>query len=253
MLGRLGPVLALSAVGGGALLLVLWASMAGPMSVSAHDPSRLPLPTRPAVSSSPTPAPSASPSPVPTRTAGGQRAGWVGELAEVGVLIGVGVLVLWLWRQWSATAGRRRRTVRGRVAVSTEGAELDASLDTEPDREAIRAGLAQRYAEQVAALTELPPRNGIVQSWVLFEEAAAHAGVARARTETTTEFVVRLLHLLDIDPAAVGRLRALYVEARFSSHAVDVAQRDQARRALDAIHRDLDLAVPAASPSGTSA
>ncbi|HEX2894301.1 MAG TPA: DUF4129 domain-containing protein [Marmoricola sp.] len=121
------------------------------------------------------------------------------------------------------------------------------------DHDAIRAGLAEQYADQVAALTRLPPRNGIVQSWVLFEEAARDAGVARARAETTTEFVVRLLHLLDIDPAAVGRLRALYVEARFSAHVVGPAHRDQARSALAAIHRELDLALPAASPSGGGA
>jgi hypothetical protein len=121
------------------------------------------------------------------------------------------------------------------------------------DHEAIRASLAEQYAGQVAALTRLPPRNGIVQSWVLFEEAARHAGVTRAPAETTTEFVVRLLHLLDIDPAAVGRLRALYVEARFSPHVVGPAQRDQARGALASIHRELDLALPAGSPSGGGA
>ena len=137
------------------------------------------------------------------------------------------------------------------MARSADAVDMEAPADAGVDAEVIRAGLAEQYAEQVVALTRLPPRNGIVQTWLLFEEAAGHAGVARAPAETTAEFVVRLLHLLDVDPAAVGRLRALYVEARFSSHVVGPAQRDEARRALDAIHGELDLAVSGASRSGS--
>lgn len=178
---------------------------------------------------------------------------WFGELVDVIVVMGLGLLISLLLYRCVQGTSRLRRTTGGRAAGSPESVDLETAGRKALDHAAIRAGLAQQYADQVAALTRLPPRNGIVQSWVLFEEAARHAGVARARAETTTEFVVRLLHLLDIDPAAVGRLRALYLEARFSPHAVGLSQRDQARSALATIHRELDLALPAASPSGSGA
>lgn len=235
------------------LLVVLWASVAGPVNVSTRDPSRLGLPTPPAVSSSLTPTPSASPPPTPARHTSARGLGWIGQLADVVLAIGLCAVAFWLLHRWYDGTSRRRRPAAGSIAERRERVDFAAPLDAEVDGDVVRATLAERYADQVDALTRLPPRNGIVQSWVLFEEAAGKAGVARARAETTTEFVVRLLHLLDIDPAAVGRLRALYVEARFSSHEVGAVQRDQARRALDAIHRDLDVAAPAASPSGAGA
>ena len=76
---------------------------------------------------------------------------------------------------------------------------------------------------------------------MIFEGAAAEARVARRPAETATEFVVRFLHSLDVDPRPVGELAHLFHEARFSSHPMAAGARARATRALAGIHRDLAL------------
>ncbi len=73
----------------------------------------------------------------------------------------------------------------------------------------------------------------------MLEEAAAEAGVVRRPAETATEFVVRFLHTLDVDPRPVAQLEDLYHEARFSTHPLGSDARTRAEAALEAIHRDL--------------
>ena len=59
------------------------------------------------------------------------------------------------------------------------------------------------------------------------------------RAETSAEFVVRALRGLDLDPAPIARLAALYREARFSEHPVGEEARGEARAALEVLHEDL--------------
>ena len=70
--------------------------------------------------------------------------------------------------------------------------------------------------------------------WLRLEEVVAEAGVPPRRSETSAEFVVRVLHSLDLDPRAIGALAALYREARFSEHELGEDARTAARAALAA-------------------
>ncbi|MGA9748583.1 MAG: DUF4129 domain-containing protein, partial [Nocardioides sp.] len=83
------------------------------------------------------------------------------------------------------------------------------------------------------------PRNGIVACWARLEDAVADAGVPRNRHETSAEFTVRVLHVLDLDPRAIGDLARLYREARFSEHELAESARDDARDALARLQSDL--------------
>ncbi|WP_310964879.1 DUF4129 domain-containing protein [Nocardioides terrisoli] len=218
------------------LALVLWGSMSGPVRVTTH--------ARPPGVHTPSPSPQPSPTAAPTTQrqrptpATGPNLHWVGESLAVVFGIGLCVLALRLLRLLLDAAPRRLpRPEEGDFDVPPPGV----------DDAAVRAGLTDQHAAQLAALADLPARNGIVQAWVLFEQAAAHAGAGRRPTETSAEFVVRLLHLLDVDPGPVGRLRGLYVEARFSAHPLGDRHRDEAAAALDAIHRELGALGPAVS------
>lgn len=117
--------------------------------------------------------------------------------------------------------------------------QLVLELDPRPDLEGARDSLNRDQDRLEEALASADVRNGIVACWVLLEEAAAAAGVVRAPAETATEFVVRFLHFLDVDPRPVADLAHLFHEARFSTHDLGPDARPRAAAALAAIHRDL--------------
>ena len=87
------------------------------------------------------------------------------------------------------------------------------------------------------------PRNAVVECWHRFETQAAAAGLARGDWETSSEYTMRVLDLVDAHQPAVTRLGELYREARFSEHELTEAHRQEALDALDAIHRT--IGVPA--------
>ena len=99
--------------------------------------------------------------------------------------------------------------------------------------------LAAGSADQRAALLTGTPRNGIVECWHRFELESTSLGVPKRPWETSAEFTLRILDLVDADPRAVSVLAGLYREARFSTHEVDEAGRERALAALDTIHRGL--------------
>ena len=103
------------------------------------------------------------------------------------------------------------------------------------------AGSIARDAEQQRRLLtdDGQPRNGIVACWHRFEEQAADTGVVREDWETSAEFTLRVLDLVEADSGPVTRLAALYREARFSDHPLDESHRTAALAALDAIHAQL--------------
>lgn len=84
----------------------------------------------------------------------------------------------------------------------------------------------------LAALREGPPRNAIVRCWQLLERDAAAAGMRRAPTETSSEYVERVIGASSVDPQPITDLAALFREARFSSRSVDETRREQAEEAL---------------------
>jgi hypothetical protein len=117
--------------------------------------------------------------------------------------------------------------------------QLVVDLDPLPDVGAGREALSRDRDRHLAALASNDVRNGIVACWVLMEQGAAEAGVVRRPAETATEFVVRFLHTLDLDPRPVAALAGLYHEARFSTHSLTEDARERALTALQAIHEEL--------------
>jgi len=156
----------------------------------------------------------------------GSLAGWTQDVAAF-LVVAAGLLVL----------GRVLHRLLLRIHRDLE--ELVLPLDPLPDLEKARAAIERDEGRQREALAGSDVRNGIVECWVIFEEAAAEAEVGRRPAETATEFVVRFLHLLDVDPRPVGELEHLFHEARFSTHPMPADARSRAEAALAGIHRDL--------------
>jgi hypothetical protein len=127
-----------------------------------------------------------------------------------------------------------------RLARHLPEEQLVLDLDPLPDLEGAREAVRADQGRHEEALSRLDVRNGIVACWVLLEEAAAGCGVSRRPAETATEFVVRFLHQLDVDPRPVAALADLFHEARFSTHHLGEEARGRATAALDAIHRELE-------------
>ncbi len=163
------------------------------------------------------------------------RAQWVHDLA------GLTGLVITLW-----FLGMLLRAVIDIMGPRLGDKQLVVDLEPLPDVTAGRAALTRDRDKHREALATTDIRNGIVACWVLLEQAAAEAGVVRRPAETATEFVVRFLHTLDLDPRPVARLAGLYHEARFSTHTLTEDDRDRATTALQAIHDELaHLGTPA--------
>ena len=113
--------------------------------------------------------------------------------------------------------------------------EGEAAFDTPEVPQAVLEG-ADHGLE---ALEHGPPRNAIVAAWVALEGAAGAAGLPRHPAETSTEYVVRVLRVWDVDPRSLAGLAALYREARFSTHPLTEDHRRQAISALATIRSDL--------------
>lgn len=150
---------------------------------------------------------------------------WIGDLLSwlvvLGLLLVVALVLRQLWR-------RRPRLPEGRGTLAAEPLPFEAARSVERDS-----------ARQRSGLEEGDPRNGIVRCWMLLEESVAEAGLRRDGAETSSEYTVRVLRALDLDPRTIGRLAALYREARFSEHPLGERHRDEARDLLDALHAEL--------------
>ncbi len=96
----------------------------------------------------------------------------------------------------------------------------------------------------------------IIACYVAMEASLASAGTAREAAETPDELLARAVGSGLLHGTAAGRLTALFYEARYSSHALPAAARDEAVRALDAISAELasrDESGRVSSPSARGA
>jgi len=236
--GRASRV-AVAAVVGTVLLvtvLVTWAASIGPGGVLAGDG---PHPHRASVTHSVRPSPSASPTATPTprheqqshaaEVIGGLLTALAAIFAVVvvaGLIAGAMLLARELWQRWV----ERQRPPPPPPEIAFDVVET-------PRR--VTEAIVRDSQQQRVLLLEGTPRNGIVECWHRFEEQAAGTGVVRDEWETSAEFTLRVLDLVDADSAAVTRLAGLYREARFSDHPLDESHRSAALEALDAIHAQL--------------
>lgn len=223
----------------GVAFLLAWAASTGPTGVVGDA-----RPTTAQPSSAPTTASDRTDRPVEDQGDGQHDDSLLGTGSGQWLHDGLGLLAILAALWFLGLVVRFLVEVVGpRLPAEQLVLDLDPRADVEAGREAVAAD-RDRHRE---ALTVADVRNGIVACWVLLEESAAAAGVVRRPAETATEFVVRFLHTLDVDPRPVGRLAELYHEARFSSHAMDTGARSGAERALEAIHDEIALALRGSS------
>ncbi len=154
----------------------------------------------------------------------------------VGVLLGallavVAALVVWLLVR-VARAVLARRGDEGRIAVGF------SPLD-EPER--VAQQVVDDAPEQDALLRDGDARNAIVATWHRFEVQGGRAGVPRRASETSSEYALRILDLVEADSGSVRRLAELYREARFSDHDITEQHRSEATAALAAVRRSLGV------------
>ena len=132
----------------------------------------------------------------------------------------------------------RRRARRGRTPRIDLTQELAVVLDDTLDD--LRA--------------EADPRLAIIAAYARLERVLAANGVARHASETSDEYLVRVLHDLELTPDAIGRLTALFREAKFSHHGVDATMKESAIAALEQVRdelRSLRDAPPVPEPHAT--
>lgn len=211
-------------------VLLVWSASTGPANLTEG------LPHQPVVSDTPTHADGSGASHGARRTsedtghaqASGSRFQWLDDA------FGLAVVLAGLW-----VLGAVVRGLLNVVVARLPEKQLVVDLDPRPDVAAGREAVTRERDRMREALASSDVRNGIVACWVLLEEAAETAGVAPRPTETPTEFVVRFLHALDVDPRPVARLTDLYREARFSTHPMGEQERARAESALAAVHEEL--------------
>ena len=233
---------AVAAVVGAVLLMTLvvtWAASTGPEPVltgegpSPHPTTRAPS-AEPSASASPTPRPrepARHELPPNFAVALGRLLRALATVFAVTVLAAAALALLLLVRGMHERWQLRRRPPPPPPEVDFDVVETARRV----------AGSIARDAEQQRRLLtdDAQPRNGIVACWHRFEEQAADTGVVREDWETSAEFTLRVLELVEADSGPVTRLAALYREARFSDHPLDESHRRAALAALDAIHARL--------------
>jgi Domain of unknown function (DUF4129) len=151
---------------------------------------------------------------------------WI-PLLVIGALVVIGVAVAML-------VARRRQPLSYEEIIARELAiAFDDSLD------ALRA--------------EPDPRKAVIAAYARLERVLAAHKLERLEAETPNEYLARILEDLDVDRRSVRRLTDLFTEAKFSSHAVDAAMKDDAIEALTTVRDELrarrEAAQAAPAPS----
>ena len=91
-----------------------------------------------------------------------------------------------------------------------------------------------------AALREIDDaRLAIIACYVAMEQSLAQAGAARADAETPDELLDRAATAGLVHGGEAARLTTLFYEARYSTHPLPNARRDEARRALEVLAASL--------------
>ena len=93
---------------------------------------------------------------------------------------------------------------------------------------------------------ERDPRKAVIATYARMETTLAGAGLPRAVSETPLEYLGRVLReLLQTSADAVARLTALFERAKFSTHEIDGAMKNEAIHALMDMRDELRVAAAA--------
>jgi hypothetical protein len=237
--GRAGTVAVASVVASALLLVVLaaWASSIGPGGVLRGDgPPSAATPTLIESSSSATADPG-EPLAADGHTGTPRWVRVAAFLINVAVTVGA-VYLLARYVVLPLAGGVRLRRVR-RAARRRRGEEDLGFAVVEPPEAMAREMLADAAEQRRVLVDDGSPRNAVVACWHRFETQGAAAGLERRTWETSSEYTLRVLDLVEAHEPAVVRLAALYREARFSEHDLTEEDRRVALEALDAIHRTI--------------
>jgi hypothetical protein len=231
-----------------AVLLVTWAASIGPSEVLRGEG------WQPETSFTPTPqdsSPTAEEEPDPGDADRGPNNEALLHVLALVLNIAAAVLAVVLVARLTRWARRARRERRRRIARQRAlgGAEFDV---IEPATAVARDLLADADAQR-DLLSGGTPRNAVVACWHRFEVTGAAAGMERKAWETSSEYTLRILDLVAADTTAVGRLAALYREARFSEHELTEDDRSAALAALEEIHRTIRPPARSGRASGVGA
>jgi hypothetical protein len=129
-----------------------------------------------------------------------------------------------------------------------------ASTPVEDDDTDTPAELARAVHSGRLALRELDDaRAAIIGCYVAMEASLAEAGAARGAAETPDELLDRAVGAGLVDAAPAGRLTALFYEARYSTHPMPQARRDEAEQALADIAASLTSLTPPDEAPATAA
>jgi hypothetical protein len=154
----------------------------------------------------------------PPRFVGASDSGHVFHFAWLPVLV-VGVLACVGVAAFVLSARRRKPGLREPILAAELATAIDVSLDD------LRA--------------EADPRRAVIAAYARLERVLAAHGQPRRPADTAEEHVSRALSTLDVDRRAVRRLEELYLQAKFSQHAIDAGMKDAAIGALERVRDDL--------------
>ncbi|MCW2844996.1 MAG: hypothetical protein JWN22_2912 [Nocardioides sp.] len=241
MTARRATVSAVAAVLAAALLVILlvtWAASIGPSGVLRGDGIEANRSAQPSASlSTPTGTERVSDR---DRVAQSRPDGANPVIRTIAFLVEIATACLVLYLLFRL-AGWLRQVYDARRRRDPRAEEVDFEVIDAPAAVAreVRGGAdEQRLLLQTGGM----PGDAIIACWHRFETQAEAAGMSRRPAETSSEFTLRILGLIDADRGAVTRLGRLYREARFSGHEMTEADRAAAVEALDLLHRGLMVA-----------
>lgn len=114
-----------------------------------------------------------------------------------------------------------------------------ADLADEDELTALQARAALQDARSHLS-TVVGAHDAVIAAWLALERAIAEAGVRRAPSQTTLEFVVAVLGDLALDRSALDRLAHLYRRALFDPEPLVETDRDEAIALLDRLRDQLE-------------
>lgn len=155
------------------------------------------------------------------------------------VVLGVVLLALAVW-----VAYRMRKLARPTPALAGYAEEDELTAEQ---------AMAALEDARAHLSTVVDAHDAVIAAWLALERAIAEAGVRRAPSQTTLEFVVAVLGALELDRSALDRLSHLYRRALFDPQPLVESDRDEALGLLDGLTADLEVAASGVdSPGGGS-
>jgi len=127
----------------------------------------------------------------------------------------------------------------GAVAALPEPEDDENVILTPEALERLRADLA----DTAELLDDGDPRRAVLACWLGLEQAVGRTGVARSVSETSAEFMTRVLRSYTVDGGRLETLHGLYRAARYSTSEVDASARDTARAAISGLRLEIESPV----------